>query len=452
MPQHIVLVSLDALRADRLHCYGNPREVSKNVDALVPDSVVFRNATSPVTWTLPGHMCMLSGLEPPVHGCVSARHRYPPESLPFPLIFELVEQAGYKVRAITGGGYMEPSAGFGRGAEDFHVVFPVKEGLDRALEHIQGNEQTFTFFHTYAVHDYPRIERRPNALALARQRDPDYSGCFPTDRDFHSLVTAMAASPDTPPATARDVAYLRDLYDSAIISADMALGSFFRGLKELGVWDETVLIVTSDHGESLGDSHESHQYWSHAGPPYQEQLVVPLIIRPSQDLESTLEPAEIEEPVSLVDLTPTILDLLGLPYQRDQFDGTSLLDLCLGQVAAFETRSMFFHSCEDTEDRYLEPRLFGTALRWRTNGKMLFDHRTGALREFYWLDRDACEQRNCIDELDQDELKRIDEAIATYWSSVGARAHEPEARRIDDPVVLERLAALGYIDYPDQSR
>ena len=143
---------------------------------------------------------------------------------------------------------------------------------------------------------------------------------------------------------------------------------------------------------------------------------------------------------------PTILDLMEQPYSRDQFDGSSLVDLALGQVSAFETRRLFFHSCEDPEDRYLDQRLYGEAMTWRDNSKLIYHPRTRALRDFYRLDQDPWETDNRIDDLGQEELKRIDEAIAEYWEAVATRAFEPEAQQIDDPMVLERLAALGYID------
>jgi hypothetical protein len=90
---------------------------------------VLLNATTPATWTLPAHMSMLSGLEPMVHGCVSARRSYPPETLPFPLIFELIAARGYENLAITGGGYMEAQFGFGKGVSDFRFIAKVAEGL-----------------------------------------------------------------------------------------------------------------------------------------------------------------------------------------------------------------------------------------------------------------------------------------------------------------------------------
>jgi arylsulfatase A-like enzyme len=448
MSHHILLISLDALRPDRLASGGNPRAVSRNIDRLVPESLVFTRATSPATWTLPAHMSMLSGLEPPIHGCVSACHRYPPETLPFPLLFELLAAGGYAPFAVTGGGYMEGQFGFGRGVDAFHVILPVAEALDATVAHMADHERSFGFIHTYTVHDYPRAKTRPNALRFAEERDPPYAGFFPSDQDFHSLLSAMGASPDLPEVTERDIAFIGDLYDSAVFAADAALGGFFQELERRGLWDSTTLVITSDHGESLGELHMGRRYWTHGGPPYQEQVLVPLILRPAEALRATLEPAAIHEPVSLLDLAPTLLDLADVPFRREQFDGSSLVDLCLGQVAAFETRTLVFHTCEDPEDRYLDSRLYATALTWKHNGKLLYDHRNRALREFYLLDRDPHEACNRIDELTAEELKRIDETIAEYWERVARRAYGPEAAAIEDPVVLERLAQLGYVEEP----
>ena len=446
MKHHVILLSLDALRHDGLSCYGNPRRVSKNLDSLAEDAIVFTNATTPATWTLPAHMSMLSGLEPPVHNCTSSRHQYAPQTLPFPLIFELVASGGYAPLAITGGGYMEPEFGFGRGVDDFRVINPIEEALDAVVQHTRDHDRSFSFFHTYTVHDYPRVATSSKLMMYTQQRDPQYSGFFPTDQDFHSLITALGESAEELPLTDRDMNFIRDIYDAAITVTDSTLGAFFTRLRDEHLLDDTTLIFTSDHGESLGEMHQGIRHWHHGGPPYQDQLRVPLIIRPAKALRSLLEPGEVHELVSLCDLCPTILDILELPHGRDLFDGSSLVDLILGQVAAFETRRLFFHACEDPEDRYLDQRLYGEAMTWRDNSKVIYHPRTKALRDYYRLDDDPGENENRIDDLAQDELKRIDEAITVYWEDIAGRAHHPEGHQIDDPTVLERLAALGYIE------
>lgn len=446
MAHHIVLLSLDALRADGLGCYGNPRNHTRNIDSVARESLLFRQATTPATWTLPAHMSMLSGLDPLVHGCRSSRYRYPPETLPFPLVVELLAEAGYAPLCITGGGYMEAPFGFGRGVPDFRVIGPIGEALAAAALHIEAHEKTFTFLHTYTVHDYPRVQSSPKLLEFMQIRDSSYKGFFPTNQDFHALITQLGDTPESPPVDPRDLAYLRDIYDAAVHIADTSLGSFLGRLMSGGRWPDTSLVLTSDHGESLGEEHMGRRRWHHGGPPYQEQLRIPLLIRPARHLADTLEPSEIGTMVSLQDLVPTLLDFAEVPYARDQFDGRSLLDLAFGQISAFETRRLFFHSCEDSEDRYLDPSLYGSAMIWRDGGKVIYDSRTLALREYYRIDEDPDERHNRIDDVDQDELKRMAETIAAYHQSTTSRARLPRAEAIDDPLVLERLAQLGYID------
>lgn len=446
MNHHVILISLDALRWDGLSCLGNPRNVSKNIDHLAEDAATFSSAYTPATWTLPAHMSMLSGLEPPVHGCTSSRHQYDADRLPFPLIFELAAAAGYETLAITGGGYMEPQFGFGRGASDFRVINPIEDALNVVGQHAADHQKTFAFFHTYTVHDYPHVATSDKLKMYWQQRNAGYRGFFPTDEDFHALITALGYSADVPHINGGDLAFLRDIYDAAVTITDSTMGAFFSRLKDQLLLDDTTLIITSDHGENLGEVHEGVHHWHHAGPPYQDQVHIPLLIRPAKHLRDMVEPGQIDERVTLCDLVPTILDLMEQPYGREQFDGSSLVDLALGQVAAFETRRLFFHSCEDTEDRYLDQRLYGEAMTWRGNSKLIYHPRTKALREFYLLGEDPGEQHNRIDDLDQDELKRADEAIAAYWEGVAGRAYEPEGTEIDDPTLLQRLAALGYIE------
>jgi len=444
---HIVLISLDALRADRLGCYGDQRGYTPTLDGLAAESLLFRNATSPATWTLPGHMSMLSGLEPPVHGCVCSRHQYPPEKLPFPLIFELLGQRGYALQAVVGGGFMEPQFGFGKGLDNYIIIHPIKEAALEVVFHMASNPQTFSFLHTYMVHDYPRIDTQEYTMRLVQERDPHYEGFFPLETNLTSLIKALALSAEPPLLPRRDVSFVDDLYYANVIAADFALKMFIKRLRDRGLWDQTTLILTADHGESLGDVHNGFQHWFHAGPPFQEQICVPLMIKPAAHLRELLEPpGEFMEPVSLVDIVPTLLDLEGVPTRRDQFDGLSLVDLCSGQVAAFQTRRLFFHTCADEENIELAPRLHGSAMTWRDHGKMIASPLDRQVREFYSLGTDPQEAHNRVAELGEMEIKQLHDAFGQYWKDVAARAHMPEFVEFEDQALSRRLADLGYID------
>ncbi len=447
MRHHIILISIDALRADRLSCYGHGRSTSPHIHALADEGVLFKDATSPATWTLPSHMSMLSGLMPPVHGCVSSLNQYPPSTLPFPLAFELLAKGGYDPAAVVGGGFMEAEFGFGRGVKNFDVIPELRLALDRVIDHVASSERTFTFLHSYIVHDYPRLTTQPDPLRFAQRRDPDYDGYFPTDRDFIAILRALAVDSAPPRLGRRDTSFIDDLYAAGVETADRAIKLLRRMFHDRGIWDAVTLIITSDHGESLGETHEDHQFWFHGGPPYKEQVQVPLIIKPAHHHHGLLNaPCQVEHPVSLCDLLPTMLDMEEISYRRDQFDGLSLVDLCLGQVAAFETRKLHYDSCEDPSNKGLAEHLYGQAFSWRDHSKVLLNSRTGELRELYFLDEDPAEQDNRLCDLTPDELNKLKEIQARYLEEVRGRAHDPASRPYEDNALLKRLAALGYLE------
>ncbi len=446
MAHHIILISLDALRADRLPWPVGPRTLTPNLHRLMAESACFRRATSPATWTLPAHMSMLSGLDPLVHGCISPRRVYPPEQLPFPLIFELLSSGGYGCMARVGGGYTEARFGFGRGCEDYGVVNPLQDCLKQVAAHAGSGEKTFAFVHSFVVHDYPMLTSHPQAMVLTDRRDPSYEGCFPRDRDFLFMMRGLALSKEHPQVKERDLAFLNDLYMARVAAADEGVRALIAALREQGTWSDTTLIITADHGESLGEVHGGRRHFSHGGPPYGEQVRVPLIIRPAQALEDLLEPGPVDNWVSLMDLVPTLLDLVGVPVDLSQFDGLSLLDLCQGRVSAFETRRLFFHTCEDRGDDKLWERLFGTAMLWRDHEKLIFNPRTGEPRELYDLDRDPAETFNRLGETDPGERRRMKAAVEEYLAATRDRAHQPTALPFQDFALTRRLAALGYIE------
>lgn len=447
MRHHIILISLDALRADKLSCYGDPRPLCPTMHGLADDGVLFRDATSPATWTLPGHMSMLSGLEPPVHGCTSSLRQYPPETLPFPLAFELMAKGGYDPAAVVGGGFMEPPFGFGKGVQNFQVVHDLRQAMDKVIDHVASAERTFTFFHSYIIHDYPRLTTQPDPMRFVRRRDPQYDGYFPTDRDFIAILRALAIDPAPPLLPRRDTAFMDDLYAAGIETADKALKVLIKMLKDRNIYDAVTVILTSDHGESLGEQHNGNQFWFHGGPPYQEQIQVPLIIRPAHHLRDLLNaPCRVDHPVSLCDLLPTLMDMEELYYTRDQFDGLSLVELCLGQVAAFETRQLNFHSCEDSRNKALAEHLYGQAFTWREHSKVMLDHRTDTLRELYYLDDDPTEQDNRLHDLSPAEMVKVREHLTQYTAYTEGRFKAPPSRPYEDNALLKRLAALGYLE------
>jgi arylsulfatase A-like enzyme len=282
----VILISLDTLRADHLGCYGYARPTSPNIDALAAGGVRFATAVSQSPWTRPSHRSMLSGLYP------SSWRGF--RALPLAL---LLWHAGYRTAAITGGGQVSPAFGFHSGFESYRVEFWIHdvEGVADWLE--AGRERPdFLFLHTYEIHDPYTHTRFTDGLPPGR-----LDGAF-SETLWRSLHRDLSDDEE---------AYVEALYDGGVAYTDEKLGLLFDELRRRGLLDRTIVALTSDHGEQLWE----HGSWRHGTTLYDHQLLVPLILHLPPELRQQLEVVAgrvVDRQVELIDLYPTLLDLLGL--------------------------------------------------------------------------------------------------------------------------------------------
>ena len=334
---HVVLISIDTLRPDHLGCYGHARDTSPHMDAIAAKGIVFEQAHSHSSRTAPAHMTMLTGLLPEAHGVVNfdtdGNTRLPDD---VPTLASHLAGQGYRTVAVTAGGNVKSTMGFDRGFESWteipHGPGDVEAIFDAglaALEQAPGQD-LFLFLHTYAVHD-PYV---PPEEFSAPFLDPDYDGAIPSS----PAALAALAGPEwidqhraywsrVDPEAPADVRRLRDLYDGAIARVDAQIGRLGTALERLGQRRRTLFVITSDHGEEFGE----HGGFQH-GTLYEECLRVPLILLPPPAAGARFGvqmPARIEEPFGLVDLMPTLLELLRLPVP-DDVQGRSRWPLLLG--------------------------------------------------------------------------------------------------------------------------
>jgi arylsulfatase A-like enzyme len=325
-PFDVVLISIDTLRADRLGAYGNERGLTPHLDALASRATTFAAAYAPAPWTLPSHASMFSGLWPPAHGVEDNRSRVPDT---LPVLAESLAAAGFRTAGFTAGGYVSRGFGFARGFDRFCEVDPVGElyfpgemptrarfpdgdagSLRRALAFLDAGRgvRSFLFLHTFVVHCYLPPRDLAARFSLLDEDDP------PLDFD-----TARRFEPERVQRDGLDAAdrqRMIDAYDATVVAADRMVGDVVRFLADTGRLDTTLLIVTSDHGQELLERGGS----GHGVTLHEESLRVPLLLGvPQRGLGRV-----VAAPVSLVDLTPTILDALGLPPLPDA-QGSSLL-------------------------------------------------------------------------------------------------------------------------------
>jgi arylsulfatase A-like enzyme len=264
----VIFISIDTLRADHLGCYGYHRETSPNIDRFAAGNLLFDRHFVTMPTTLPSHTSMMTGLHPKTHGITKNGLQLDQSLVTIP---EILRDSGFTTAGFVSSYTLHSDTGFSQGFDHFSDV----EGEIRASRILEGaipwirenrDEKFFLFLHFFDPHS----EYDP----------PEGYNKWGEDR----------------------VA----LYDGEINYVDDMIGRLFQFLKEEGLYDETLIILTSDHGESLG----RQKHWGHGRYLYDEALQGILVIRFPSSLE--LEPRRIDYQTSAVDFLPTITRLLGI--------------------------------------------------------------------------------------------------------------------------------------------
>jgi len=291
---NLILISIDTLRADRLGCYGYDRDTSPALDRFAREHAVrYANAIAESSWTLPSHVTLLSGLHPLQHG-VRLPDQKPAEDVE--LLAERLQREGYYGFGITDGGWLSEGWGFARGFDSFQAADQdLADTVREATEYIHFRDDKgpwFAFLHTYDVHcpyDPP---------------EPFFS-MFASEDAEPIEVAGRCGNPhfNASELTAGQARFLSDRYDGGIRWVDDALAELFRFLDERDAWDNTVVVITSDHGEELGE----YGRIGHERTLSSEALRIPLLIA-APGLEAGVE----LQPTGLANVRAIVLDLLGL--------------------------------------------------------------------------------------------------------------------------------------------
>jgi len=285
----VVLISVDCLRADHLGAYGYDEDISPAIDAFAAESTLFENAVAVSSWTLPTHMSMFTGLNPSYHG-VDRTRSLSPSTFYLP---EVLASAGYETTAVVSGAYVSQAFGFARG---FHRYLSLKqpeasETIDEALSALDRSHHRDTFMFLHLIDAHWPYEPPEDLLAKLG----------PTPVNLPHLLDKVVTGA-APVGT--DVADLTRLYDGEIADIDRELGRFFAELKERGIYDDALIILTSDHGEAFYE----HGHWAHITTLYEEMIRIPLIVKwPGRE-----PAARVSRYASQVDIVPTVLEAVDL--------------------------------------------------------------------------------------------------------------------------------------------
>ncbi len=419
----VILISIDALRADHLGCYGYRRDTTPALDRLASRGLLFEQASATGTWTIPSHASLLTGLYPRSHGMRTARDRLPDDII---TLASNLAGLGYATGAIVNVRLLSPDRGFGRGFQDYEVVASTEDRRgeaeqinSRALDWLERHRDRplFLFLHYYDVHsDYRSLPRYEQMFA-----EP-YAG--PASGETEQLKRFRTGEVKLNPSDAR---HLINLYDAGIRQLDDALGAFFEELGRRRLLESTFLIVTADHGEEFLD----HGDFLHSRTLHQEVLRVPLIVSGP----GLPHARRLSEPVSHVDVVPTLAALLGVaaPPGVDGLDVSPLWEPDRGRLPA---RAIF------AEADYWAHNLDRNFRRLVRKGRYTL-HYDAASNSFALYDLEA-------DPREQHDIAAREAAIVAELSAELNRfmRSSRKAGRLPqlDPEQIRRLRQLGYVD------
>ncbi|TDI40687.1 MAG: tetratricopeptide repeat protein [Acidobacteria bacterium] len=394
--RNVLLISIDTLRADYLSSYGFSRETSPNIDAIAEEGVLFKNVVSPIPITLPAHSSMLTGTIPPFHAVHdNLNYRLLDSNV---TLAEMLKERGFATGAIVSSFVLDSKFNLSQGFDTYNDQFEEEHKI-LDLSERKGDETT-----------------RLGIEWLEENRD----------HRFFLLLHYYDVHADYDPPEPFASRFADDLYAGEVAFVDHCIGQVMEKLEDLGLADTTLVIITGDHGEMLGEHGEvTHSYFI-----YQSALRVPLIFK----VPGRTERREVESMVGLIDIVPTIAGLIDID-PPPHVQGEDLSAWLMGEPAA-PTRARHFYAESLAPTRYYGANaLFGLVTqRWK--------YIQTTRPELYDLEKDPKELNNVVEqeaELANAMRTRLSEILESH------NRRERESQIELDDASLRRLEALGYL-------
>ena len=467
----ILLITLDTVRADHMGLYGYERRNTPSLEKLVKEATVYAHAIAPGDMTLSTHASLFTGLYASRHGAhyfhdnranpamalVAGDWRAPALEPGFRTLAESLSAQGYFTAAVVANyGFLGHQFGIDQGFQNYDAreAGPFVEGgpsyclrdafaalvsrfIPPASLEVRYRNAEQINQEAFALLDKTRRQNRKFFLFLNYMDahwpymppapfDTLYPGkdvAFLTPQ-FNGLRTDVVSGKRLP--TEAEYAHMVSQYDGGIAYLDSELGKLIEWLKDRGLYDNLMIIVTSDHGEAFGE----HGLLEHGVSVYQDQVWVPLIVKyPGRNAPET-----VLETVSLVDVMPTVLDSIG-GRPPEGLDGVSLR-----RVGGTALKRVYAESFPFSEYFDLYPR-FRRVERAAYQGNRKLISSTAGKREFYDLSKDPREIENILPAQQAEALEM--ESHLTVWLKSARKV--PARPSVLDNKTLERLRSLGYV-------
>ncbi len=325
--QNVIVLLVDTLRASKVQAYyPKTRVKTPTIDEFAAQGALFERPQSPENWTKPSVASVLTSLHPATHRTKEDASKLPKSAL---MLSEVYQKAGFKTASFIANGYVSNAFGFDQGWD--HYTNYIREARNTNASNVFGEAQSWIEknkdgrFFVYIQTIDPHVPYDPPAKFLEMYDAQPYSGQV-QNRRTHLMLDEAKKNPGKYAFTKRDKERIEALHDGEISYHDEYFGKFLVKLRELGLDENTIIVVTSDHGEEF----QEHGSWGHGHSVYQELLHVPLMFRWPGVIPAGMRIGPV---VSTMDIGPTVLEASGVAIP-DAFEGRSLLGFMRGDWPA----------------------------------------------------------------------------------------------------------------------
>jgi arylsulfatase A-like enzyme len=430
---NVILISIDNLRADHLPCYGYDKNTAPAICKFAKEEVLFENAYSSAPWTFSSHFSMMTGVYPKkMSELLITSNAILDDS--YDTLAEKLKREGYQTQAFTGGGYVSGKLGFSQGFDSYDERGGFIRNNKSIISFIKNNtdKKFFLFLHDFQVHapyDPPKQIKLKFFEGEVPQRCVNET--FKDVNQFQMLKNPMLgvnSNLKTNPTTkknnsscaseARGLEYAISQYDADIYAVDITLGEILESVKQAGLLDKTIIIITADHGEGFGE----HDLFFHGNSLYNELIHVPFIIHIPH-----VNSDRINTNVEIVGIIPSIMEVLGLK-KPEGLDGLSFVPVIEGAKYSKMILSFMDKKASEINQNSVKGIL-----------TMPLNNKTKGFKEVYDLSKDPREKNNIIN---QSEETNSFDSIGLLYNSI----QEGQGQVLADPEVLDQLKALGYLN------
>ena len=455
---NIILISIDCARADHFSCYGHNRRTTPFIDKLTEEGVLFEKCISPAAWTLPSHASMFTGLYPSTHRADDGNYFL---DNTHQTLAEALKNRGYLTLGYSRVPWVSSITGLSRGFQKFEeyffktsnklkkAIFLGKEflallsgyrdaGAKRVnnwaksrLKEIGDSSPFFLFLHYWEPHTTYRLPRPDDSVFF--ENSVNRTQAKKVNQDYDRYIAGEAQMSE------EDFDILKRLYDSTLYYVDKKINDLVNYLKQLGLLEQTIIIITGDHGDNLGE----HKLMGHKLCLYDTLLRVPMIVRyPSIFPRGSV----VSQLVQSVDIFPTIMEILNINEEKNyELQGLSLTSLLNGakereytiseqaypNLKVFETKYPKFdttpYRCELKALRTKEYKYI-----WHSNGN----------HELFHLKEDPKEEKNLIDKMPEN-TNYFKTKLEDWIKLCGVGVEEKKSFQLDENI-KDQLRQLGY--------